>query len=255
MALWRPFSSFGLLYTATQVLLAQGGVPYPERHLDLRGVVYDNQTNKPIPGAKVSLVGTDDSQQVSSTDSLGTFTFDTCGATRCLAWNTEYSILVEKEHYFLVKDQLTTSGIDINTTFTKDYYMQPNRAIACPILPMVRFMRNLSVPTAGFDSTLVLVHSIMLENPSVIMEVTGNTDFDEKQSLGLLRSQAICDRLTAMGIDRGRLTARSNGSSNPLIPRGVIKKMKDPDEVEAARAYNRTVWIKVTGTDWRPQNE
>src|SRR5690606_24574003 len=72
----------------------------PNMVFALQGVVYDKMTGQPLPGAKVSVVGTDGSNFSALADDNGGFAFVEKGKDeRFIKENTTYSILAEREGY------------------------------------------------------------------------------------------------------------------------------------------------------------
>jgi outer membrane protein OmpA-like peptidoglycan-associated protein len=97
--------------------------------------------------------------------------------------------------------------------------------------------------TAGTTKVLSTITQVLKDNPNITtLSVEGNTDnagepkFDNK-ALSQGRAQAVVDYLTAQGIDKGRLQAVGNGSSNPLAP----------NDTPAHMALNRRVEFHVLG--------
>jgi len=97
--------------------------------------------------------------------------------------------------------------------------------------------------TAGTKKVLGTMAQVLKDNPTITsLSVEGNTDnagepaFDNK-GLSQGRAQAVVDYLVSQGIDKGRLTAVGNGSSNPLVP----------NDTPAHMALNRRVEFHVLG--------
>jgi OOP family OmpA-OmpF porin len=97
--------------------------------------------------------------------------------------------------------------------------------------------------TAGTKKVISTMAQVLKDNPSITsLSVEGNTDnagepaFDNK-GLSQGRAQSVVDALVAAGIDKGRLTAVGNGSSNPLVA----------NDTPAHMALNRRVEFHVLG--------
>ena len=98
-----------------------------------------------------------------------------------------------------------------------------------------------SKPVLMEDSYLALekLIAVLLENPSLKIELAGHTDGvgsqKAKQSLSFRRVEKIKDFLTEFGIDSNRIETVGYGSSRPIAP----------NNNEENRAKNRRVEIKV----------
>lgn len=92
------------------------------------------------------------------------------------------------------------------------------------------------------------------DNPTVIMEVQGHADSNEREpnGLGLSRATVIKDSLVAHGIAPGRIVTTSKGAQEPLIDRTTIDRMKTKVERALARQENRRVDMKFVAWDWKP---
>lgn len=216
----------------------------------LRGNVFDKVTLTPIAGAKVWMVGTDGSNRTVITDSVGGFAFVECDAAPCIKRDSKYSLLAEKEGCLVVKDQLSTVGLQESTTFIKEYYL--DRPWVCgPWIYPVQFSKNSSALRPTADSTLMILTSILVENPNLVLEITGHCDQKEDPGLGEARSATTRADLVSRGIAPGRLVASSRGSQEPVIASDQIARLTTGEEREAAHALNRRVDFKVIRTDWK----
>lgn len=216
----------------------------------LRGTVFDKVTLAPIAGAKVWMVGTDGSNRTAFTDSMGGFAFEKCDAMPCIVRDSKYSLLAEKEGYLMVKDQLSTVGLDESTTYLKEYYL--GRPPVCgPMVYPVQFLKNSSTVSAAADSTLTILTSILVENPNLVLEIIGHCDQRENPRTGEARSMNTRIELIKRGISPGRLVASSRGCQQPVITSDQIARLATHEEREAAHALNRRVDFKVIRTDWK----
>lgn len=216
----------------------------------LRGTVFDKVTLAPIAGAKVWMVGTDGSNRTVITDSLGGFAFHECDAKPCIKRDSKYSLLAEKEGYLVVKDHLSTEDLEESTTFMKEYYL--GRPPVCgPMIYPVQFLKNSSSLRATEDSCLMILTSILVDNPNLVLEIIGHCDQRENPGIGEARSTTTRADLVSRGIAPGRLVASSRGSQQPIITPAQIAKLATREEREAAHALNRRVDFKVVRTDWK----
>jgi hypothetical protein len=216
----------------------------------LQGTVYDKATLMPLQGSKVNVVGTDGSSFSALTDENGAFKFEGNDSGRYINGNVTYAILAEKDGHLVVKDQISTHGISESTTFLKEFFLD-SHIIICYGPPTVFFSTNSSRLSLDSDSVIRLTIATLLDNPSVVLEIIGNADRSERESIALKRSEAVRDHLIAAGIHKGRLVATTQGKSSPVIKEASIAKMPNHPERDTARAKNRRVEFKVLRTDWK----
>ena len=83
------------------------------------------------------------------------------------------------------------------------------------------------------------LYNVMIENPSLVIELAGYTDNQGSPNANVLLSQhradAVYNYLLGNGIDRKRITAKGYGSKNPVASNA------DPE----TRQLNRRVEIQV----------
>lgn len=233
----------------------------PNMEFALQGTVYDKMTNQPLPGAKVSVVGTDGSNFSALADDNGGFSFVEKGKDdRFIKENTSYSILAEKEGYLVVKDQVTTVGLSESTTFVKEYFLQPTivegSAIAIK-LPEVQYdLGKYALRPEGKDSLEVL-YQTLVDNPTIIIELAAHTDTRGSDAsndvLSQNRAQSCVNFLVTKGIDPVRMVPKGYGERKPRISDAQIAAMKTNEEREAAHQQNRRTEFSVLSFDYQPK--
>ncbi len=231
----------------------------PNLEYALQGNVYDKVTGLPLIGAKVTVVGTNGSNFSALTDDNGGFAFIENGKDRYIKEETSYSILAEMEGYLVVKDQITTVGLQESTTFVKEYFLQPAGKGGVVNLPMVLYeVDKFDLLPASQDS-LDLAYQILVDNPTYVVELRSHTDARPtrrykggNKELSQLRAQSCVNYLVTKGIDPARLVPKGMGPDEPVVPMDVIKKMATREEQEAAHQKNRRTDFKVLRTDFVP---
>ncbi|MBL7952818.1 MAG: OmpA family protein [Flavobacteriales bacterium] len=232
----------------------------PDMVFALQGTVYDKKTNQPLPGAKVSVVGTNGSNFSAITDDVGGFSFVENGKDRYIKENTTYSILAEKEGYLVVKDQVTTVGLAESTTFVKEYYLQPAEVGGVVDLPSVIYdVDKFELLPASMDS-LEVAYQTLLDNPTMVVELRSHTDSRPTRrykggnmELSQLRAQSCVNFLVTKGIDPARMVPVGRGAEETKISDDVIKKMLTKEEKEAAHQVNRRTDFKVLNYGFVPK--
>ncbi len=232
----------------------------PDMVFALQGTVYDKKTNQPLPGAKVSVVGTNGSNFSAITDDVGGFSFVENGKDRYIKENTTYSILAEKEGYLVVKDQITTVGLNESTTFVKEYFLQPAEVGGVVDLPSVIYdVDKFELLPASMDS-LELAYRTLVDNPTMVVELRSHTDSRPTRrykggnmELSQLRAQSCVNFLVTKGIDPARMVPVGRGAEETKISDDQIKKMATKEEKEAAHQVNRRTDFKVLNYDYVPK--
>lgn len=229
----------------------------PDLEFALQGTVYDKVTQQPLPGAKVSVVGTNGSNFSAITDDNGGFAFVENGKDRYIKENTSYSILAEKEGYLVVKDQVTTVGLLESTTFVKEYFLQPANKDVVIKLPEVQYdLGKFDLRPEGKDS-LETLYQTLIDNPTIVIELSAHTDSRDSdarnQVLSQNRAQSCVNYLVTKGIDPARMVPKGYGESRLRITDAQIKAMKTKEEQEAAHQQNRRTEFRVLSWDYVPK--
>ncbi len=229
----------------------------PDMVFGLQGTAYDKATSQPLPGTKITVVGTDGSNFSAITDDNGGFSFIENGKDRYIKENTTYSILAEKEGYLVVKDQATTVGLNESTTFVKEYFLQPASKDIVIKLPEVQYdLGKFELRPEGKDS-LETLYQTLIDNPTITIELSAHTDTRDSdarnQILSQNRAQSCVNYLVTKGIDPVRMVAKGYGETMTRISDAQIKAMKTEEEREAAHQQNRRTEFRVLNYDYVPK--
>ena len=242
----------------------------PPLVLTLQGVILDTKTGAVVTGAKVKIVGDDESALEVTTDNTGSYNFE-------LNPLTTYEILVSKEDYLNNKITETTVGIEKNTDIVRDINIDPIKKEI--ILPRIEydFAKSELRPQSILDLDLLII--TLNENPNITIELNSHTDFRGTSSQNSMLSQEranVCvEYLISNGIAPERLVANGKGESEPYVltaedakhdERGgffVKKIFKEGDVLtesyinnlknkykEIAHQYNRRTSFKVLSEDY-----
>lgn len=236
----------------------------PPMLFSLEGIVKDVETDLPLANAKIKLVGTDGSSTEAITDENGNFTFVENGAARYINSETSYSILVEKDKYLNAKGKETTVGLEKSKKFFHEYALQPveNTVIK---LPLIEYEYNKADLRPNSKDSLNYLYNIMVDNPTIVIQLRSHTDFrgspSYNQKLSQRRAQSCVDYLVKeKGVDADRIKAKGMGESEPikgangvLLDEKYINALKSKEEVEAAHQRNRRTDFKVLSTDFVPK--
>ncbi|MCB0400455.1 MAG: OmpA family protein [Flavobacteriales bacterium] len=236
----------------------------PPKLFSLEGVVKDLETGNVLANALIKLVGTDGSSAEATTDANGNFAFVENGPdARYINENTSYSLVVTREGYLVAKGKETTVGLDASKKFFHEYALQPFKDVVIK-LPLIEYEYNKADLKPNSKDSLDYLYNIMVENPTIIIQLRSHTDFrgsaTYNQKLSQRRAQSCVDYLTKeKGIHPDRIVAKGMGESEPIKgPGGVlldekyINALKSNEEKEAAHQRNRRTDFKVIGDNFVP---
>lgn len=227
----------------------------------LEGVVYDKDTQLPVPEATISVVGSDGASFEIETDGGGAFTFAEKGEDRFINPETNYSIQVAKPDYLVAKDQISTVGLDESTTFLKEYFITytVKNVIEFPEVQYAFAKAELLVnDDVNSKDSLDFLYSTLIDNPTIIIELQAHTDSRGTNSANLTlsqrRAQSCVDYLESKGIPIERMVAKGYGETKPKITDKQISAMKTEEEKEAGHQKNRRTEFTVISFDYVPQD-
>jgi outer membrane protein OmpA-like peptidoglycan-associated protein len=99
------------------------------------------------------------------------------------------------------------------------------------------------------ETELLRVYQLMIDNPKLIIELSGHTDTQGSavynQQLSENRAKTVVEYLTAKGIPANRFEYKGYGEEKPIISDTEIGKMKTQDEKDKAHAFNRRTEFKI----------
>tara|TARA_B100000795_G_C22805273_1_gene444418 strand:- start:3465 stop:5666 length:2202 start_codon:yes stop_codon:yes gene_type:complete len=197
----------------------------PPMILFVQGVVKDFNTKVILPGATVTMTGSDGSSVEMSADDVGGYKFK-------LAPNTTYQIQgssdmthenqigVEVLKYFASnKSLVSTIGVEESRTFIQDLELE-----SIPIKDGIELPNIIY----AYDSHILLDESklklnglveTMSSNPTLVIELGSHTDFrgsaQYNRKLAQRRAQSAVDYLISKGIEKGRMEAKGYGEDAP----------------------------------------
>lgn len=159
----------------------------------------------------------------------------------------EYDIIVEQEGYI-------TSSTTISTMGKKQLGKAPNiQMIKLGKEPIV--IKNIYYPfdkayltAAAKENIDTTIYEILVNNPSIIIELSSHTDWFGtdlyNEDLSQRRAESVVNYLIQKGISSERLTAKGYGEYKPLVPNANPDGTDNPDN----RAKNRRTEFRVIGT-------
>jgi outer membrane protein OmpA-like peptidoglycan-associated protein len=228
--------------------------------------VKDKETGKTIPNCEVTLIGSDGSQVIKTTDSTGKVSFDKNGEERYIKKETSYNFQVFKKDYLSAKGKFSTIGEKTSKRYVEEIYVLERTICGRHDFPDIQFTQKSSKlliepkiynPTDSLD----FLHQTLIDNPNIIIEFQGHSDCTEKdfdKKLSQKRAQACVDYLVSKGIPKDRLVAQGYGDEIPRIYNldcESISKLPTKEEQEKAHQMNRRVQFIALSYDYKPTNK
>jgi len=220
--------------------------------------VRDIETGELLTAAKVKLVGTDGTTAEKETGSDGRAEFAKNGDKDYINENTSYSITVSKPNYLNAKGKETTVGIVESKIFAHLYELQPIGTD--PIkLPDILYEFNKTGLTDQAKDSLDYLYKILVDNPTLVIELRANTDsrgsvpYNNRLSQG--RAESAVNYLVSRGIPLARMVPKGYGESNLLISDAEINKLATEEEREAAHQLNRRTEFSILRDDYVPTDD
>lgn len=256
----------------------------PPLVFNLKGSVVSSGGSKgagkgePVENVKVKLIGSDGTLNDANTGKDGSYSFPK------LKENTSYTVSIEtskqsvsatyKDGYLASKDvgNITTVGVMNSQDFVKDFEIVPvEKEIRFPAVLYALGKADLLVDPTGTakdndthvpinsKDSLNFLYQTLVDNPSIIIELSAHTDSrgsDAKNlELSQRRAQSCVDYLAnEKKIPLARMQAKGYGETKLLIKDDVIAKAKTKEEKEALHAKNRRTVFRIISWDYVDPN-
>ncbi|MDQ1139090.1 OmpA family protein [Pedobacter agri] len=179
----------------------------------LEGTVFDKKTNQPIPNALVTLAKVNGGTVKTEADEDGNYKFN-------LAAETEYNVIGEKTNYRSDSENLATIGLKTSEVLKQDLHLEPveiNKAIRLENIYYDFDKWNIRPDAAVELDKLV---KIMLDNPTIWIELGSHTDSRGKDaynlSLSQKRAESAVQYIISRGVNKNRITAKGYGETQLL---------------------------------------
>jgi len=187
--------------------------------VDVMITVFDQQTGDPVPDMEVQVVGSDGSSYVLRTDMDGQINLtEKPDGTRYIEPGNTFNIVVPnvEKKWVGSKDEFTTVDLKRPTTIIREIGVL---SVAKPIrLPEVRYALGkwdlLVDSTINSKDSLNYLYGIMIDNPTLIVELMAHTDSRGKNSSNKILSQKRAQSCVNYLVDEKGLPAER------FVPRG-----------------------------------
>ncbi len=236
----------------------------PSLTLTLSGIATDANTNGIIVGANVSLMGTDGTTATTITDNTGRYEF----GKNVINESVAYELTISKEGYLSDSDNETTFGIRESQDLVLDFSLEPTKKEI--VLPRIEYDFNSAKLRQESKLALDALVVVLLDNPTVIIELRSHTDFragtEFNMKLSQDRAQVCVDYMVSKGVEPVRLIPIGMGETEPYImdkkdgklkigislEESYINSLRREKDKEKAHQYNRRTDFKVLDEFYNP---
>ena len=227
----------------------------PKKIFAFTGMVYDKESQQPLDGAYVKVVGSDGASFEGTADGNGTFNFAENGGDRYINPDVNYTIEVGATDYLVAKDNISTVGLEESTTFVKEYFLQST--ITGEIeFPEVQYATAKWALRPESKDSLNFLYTTLVDNPTIIIELAAHTDSrgldGANQTLSDKRAKSCVDYLISKGIPAARMTSKGYGETKLKVTDAQIANMSTKAEKDAGHQKNRRTVFRVLSWDYVP---
>ena len=236
----------------------------PSLTLTLSGIATDANTNGIVGGAIVSLMGTDGTTATTSTDNSGRYEFGKDVINEGVA----YELTISKEGYLSTTANETTFGVRESQDFVLDISLEPTKKEI--ILPRIEYDFNSAQLREESKLALDALVAVLLDNPTVIIELRSHTDFRAGTEFNMIlsqnRAQVCVDYMLSKGVEPLRIIPIGMGETEPyvmdrkdgrlkmgvVLDESYINSLRREKDREKAHQYNRRTDFKVLDQFYNP---
>ncbi len=237
--------------------------------LTLKAYVVNDVNHAYLSNVNVEISGSDGSMTRAHTNNQGLVTVK-------LHENIDYMIVTSKKNFLKATGSISTKGVTKDgKVFETEIYMRPS--IGYVKIPNIRYDFNDTTLREESKVALDELIGILNINPTVVIELSANTDYrgSDKSNLRLSqgRANSVVAYLVAHGINKKRLIAKGNGESKPLkvdkltaekypflkvgdvLSEQFILSLKNPEQQEICQELNRRTEFRVLRSDYKENFE
>ncbi|MCG8573982.1 MAG: OmpA family protein [Flavobacteriales bacterium] len=210
----------------------------------LTGIIRDKKTKQPL---KASIVLVDNTAnkviaEFESDDQSGKYLVSLPGGAN-------YGIAVKKDGYLFHSENFVIPEASGFKQYKKDADLKKVEVGESIVLRNIFFDLDKYSLRPESVNELERLHKLLVENPTMRIEISGHTDTrggaDHNQELSQNRAKAVVDYLVQHGVDKSRLEFAGYGESKTIISDGEIAAMKSKSSREEAHQQNRRTEFKV----------
>lgn len=250
--------------------------------VDVEIVLSNAETGEAIPGATVDIMGSNGQKYTVTSDVSGRISLsEKSNGARYIEPGSTWTIKVAgvPKKYFSTSDQFS-SVTDRNLKIIRELKVIPEKEVIR--LPEVRYdlgKASLQVnETFNSKDSLNFLYDLMMENPTVVVELLAHTDSRGSKAANQLLSQRRADSCVAYlvnekGMDSARLVPVGKGEESPAIYHEIDAsgdtiaavelteryinqfQLSDPEKFEALHQRNRRTEGRIIRYDYVPKKE
>jgi flagellar motor protein MotB len=193
----------------------------------VKGTIRDADTKKPL-GAGVTLTPLNNSEPtfVYAPDKTGVFIV-------ALVADTKYALSIKKPGYLFHSEHFDMPNVDTDEPFELFIDLKKVEVGNGIVLKNLFFDTDKYELKPESESELNRLHEFLVNNPTIIIEISGHTDnvgsSAHNQTLSQNRSKAVYNYLIDKGIDASKLSFKGYGDTHPIAS----------NDTEIGRAKNR----------------
>jgi outer membrane protein OmpA-like peptidoglycan-associated protein/tetratricopeptide (TPR) repeat protein len=181
----------------------------------LRGRILDDKTNEPV-SAVIELYDNETEALLAEFNSVA----ETGEYVISLPGGKNYAIAVQAEDYLFHSENINISESDVNREIINDIRLKRVEVGQSIVLRNIFFDTGAAELRPESYAELGILYKLMVDNPSLKIEISGHTDnvgsAGLNQRLSERRARAVVDFLIERGIDRERLTFKGYGFDRPI---------------------------------------
>ena len=205
----------------------------PYKTLWVKGKVFDKKTNKGLPST-VELIDLGNKQPLTKVQ-----TSETGDYLITIPVGKDYIFNVNHRGYLFYSDNFFMNNKATDSVYEKNIGLQPLEANASIILKNIFFDVNKFELKPESQAELEILVQLLIENPSIKIEISGHTDNVGKPADNLKlsnnRAKSVITYLIGKKIPAHRLLAKGYGETKPVAD----------NKSEEGRALNRRTEMKV----------
>lgn len=211
----------------------EAGYGMPDTHIKISGRVLNAQTQMPVK-ARMTLERLPHSSNIIVYDSdpkTGDYNLDVFNEIK-------YSIEVRAEGYSTYSDIISITTVN-NEELIKDIFLTPS--IVGQILRMNKllFKQSTALFTEDSNEDLNSLYILLKENPTMVIQLEGHTDYRGNANLNLKlskdRVEAVKKYLIQKGVKKNRIKLLAFGGTMPL----------SKEDTQEAQNLNRRVEVRI----------
>ncbi len=243
----------------------------PELKFATKGLIINSETETPIVGATVKIIGDNGYMREMKSEADGSFLF------KKIPEGGDYVVSAVYDGFLLNKFSFSTKDLDENKTWTSNISLE--KIVINVARDIADIYYDFNKATLRPESMVALdsLVTFMEDNIKITVEIMSHTDFRGKDEANLklsdARAKSVVDYLKSKGIEADRLKWHGYGESVPHVVTAkdaaeysflkegdelsvdFINKLKSKDEKEICHQLNRRTQFKILSSDFETQKE